>query len=252
MFGYFGQGIVGDIGFTTPYADTFWRFGGLGAPYYPPTSVVLDAANEQWLKLQDLIDMQAPSAARAAARLAQLRHDLMVYVTQIESWVSQRYDFQHESGDYFVRNNVVRVYDGLNNNLEAFTWEKWPDATEEIEQAAAAERVAAAAEAKRQADAVAAAAKRDAEVAAQRAKTTQTQTAIAEAKSAIVKAQATAQKANEAAVVHKEAKQQAGGFTASLASPAVLAVGALLLVGVGVVAFKSRRSSVSGYRRRRR
>lgn len=251
-FGYIGQGIVGDVGFDSVYADLFWRQGGLGAPYNPPLSSVLDAANQQWLKLQDLIDMQAPSAARAQQRLQKLRDDLRYYVSTIEGWVAQRYDFQRESADYFVRNNVVRVYNGINAALATFANESWPDATEELaaaEQRRAEETEAAA---KRQAEAEAAAAEREAEIATQKAKTTQTQAAIAEAKKAIIVAETKAKVAREAAVVHKEAKQQSGGFTASLTSPAVLAVGALLLVGVGVVVYKSRRSSVSGYRRSRR
>lgn len=254
-FGYIGQGIIGDLGFDSVYADVFWRQGGLGAPYNPPLGSVLDAASQQWLKLTDLIDMKAPSEARARARLQKLRDDINYYVSTIEGWVSQHADFQRETSDSWVRNNPVRVYNGINNALTVFANENWPDATEELELAAAAKREADAAEAKRQAEVVAAAAKRDAEVAAQRAKATQTQAAIDEAKAAIAKAEATAKVAREAAVVHKDAKQETAaksGFTASLASPAVLAVGALLLVGIGVVAFKSRRSSVSGYRRSRR
>lgn len=245
-FGYAGRGIVGDIGFDSQYADTFWRLGGLGATYSPPSSNLLDAAAQQWQHLQELIDLGAPSSARAKARLKQLRDDLGYYVSTIEGWVTQRYDFAHESADRFVQMNVVRVYNGINAKLRSFADEAWPDAYEEI--AAAEVAAKAAADAKKAADAQAAAA-----AAAAAAKLQQTQEAAAAAQAAIDAANAAKAVAQASAQKNKELQALSVQRSAAMTGRVPWLIGGLAVLTAGAVfiARKGKSSKTAGYRRRR-
>jgi hypothetical protein len=256
-FGYVGQGIVGDIGFDTQYADSYWRQGGLGAPYAPPSGSVLTNSSAQWTKLQELVDAGAPSAGRARARLQNLRDLLTGYVSTLEGWVAQRYDFARERADYFVQMNVVRVYDGINAALKAFADEAWPDAYEETAQAeekATADAAAARAAQKAAADAAAAAQKKaDADAAATRARLDRTQAAISEAKAAIDAANTAKVVAAASAVKHKELQAIAVQKSATIAGKAPWILGGLAVLSAGAIFFarRGKSSKTAGYRRRK-
>jgi len=244
-FGYVGQGIVGDVGFDSQYADSFWRRSSyLGAPYAAPVSSVLTAASEQWTKLQELVSMSAPSAVRAQERLARLRVDLTYYVQTIEAWVKQGYDFARERGDYWVQNNVVRVFNGINAAVKNFAYESWPDAYEEIaaaQDAAVAKAKADAAAAKSAADAKRAAdAKAVADAADAQAKLLQTQDAIADAKSAIADAQRAKAVAAASAQKNRELQTISAQKSAMTAKRVPLILGGLAVLTAGAI-YLSRR-----------
>lgn len=256
-FGIVGTGIVGDIGFDSQYADQRWRHGHIGAAYSPANTAVISAAADQWEVLQDLVAQGAPSAGRAKTRLAQLRSDLMQYVSAIESWVSQGIDFDHENGAGFVGSNVVRVYDGINRALSTFANESWPNASDEIV-AAAAQADADAAQAKAAADAAAAAqAKVDAAKARIDAQKKQTQDSIAQAQAAIVAASQAAAVAKSSADAHKQAAADAikkrAALAGSLSTPLTIAAVAVPVAIIAAVVLSRHKSgSMSRYRRRKR
>jgi hypothetical protein len=252
-FGFVGQGIVGDVGFDTNYADTYWRYRGLGAPYTPPSDALLNSAKLQWQKLQELIDASAPSEDRAAARLKKLRDDLTYYVQTIEGWVTERYDFAHERADYFLEMNVVRVYNGINSALKTFADEDWPEAYEEIEAADAAAKAATAAQ-KADADALKAAqTKADADAATVQAGLQQTQDAVAQAKAAIAAAKQAEAIAEASAQKNRQLQALAMKKSALVAerAPWVVAGLAALTVGAIFLARRGKSAKTAGYRRRR-
>lgn len=247
-FGMAGTGIVGDIGFDSQYADTFWRHGGIASPYSPLSGAVIDAANAQWQKLQDLIDLQAPSAARARDRMNQLRGDIGAYVAALEDAVNRKFDFQRDANNAYT---FASEYNQINNLVRQFSTENWPTASDEIESAQADAVVATA---KAQADAAAAAAaqaKADAAAAAAAAQQQQTKGAIQQAQDAITRANQAKQVAQSAADAMKQAQSLAAEKRAALATPLTIAAIAVPLAFVAYFALRSKKSAVAGYRRRR-
>jgi hypothetical protein len=248
-FGYAGGAIVGDIGFENPFSaqdwrSSTWQTGGFNwtdfsSLYTPLAPAVIDAANAQWQKLQDAVDLAVPASAKAQSRLDRLRVGLAAAIAASDELSPKFASAPHLAGMRAINFNLI------NQLLTAFANEKWADPIEEMAQAdatqATTEHAAAVFNAK-----LKEAASKAAQASASRL---QTQDAIANAQAAI----AAAAHAKDVADHALAKKQSAQAMTASSRpSVAVIAAVAVPLAVIAYLALRSKKSSVSGYRRRRR
>lgn len=254
-FGYVGEAIIGDIGFDQPYSAHDWRSStwqtgpmswfDFSAIYTPMPTAVLDVARAQWEKLQDLVSLKAPSAAKAEARMSNLRNTLAPLIAKIDG-LSSGSQLQPRA-IYFV---------SINNYLTALANENWPVAAEEIEHAEAQQATAAAAAVAAQAKLDAAAKEAAARAAETQAKQDQTHDSIVKAQAAIDAAAKAKMVAQGAALAHQQAQQAAVAKRAalgqSLSTPLTIAAVAIPLAVVAYFALRKKSSSVGRYRRRRR
>lgn len=237
--------IVGDISFSDPAAKNNWlgwlnaghpvtewqrRWEGEislgGAPwidmralYTPPSLETVQRADEVWGRLQGAVDLGTPSAGKARARMDQLRLALTPWIEKVNLTSTKDYP------------TLLMAYNMISTLVRGLANESWPDPVAELEAAQAQSDAAAAAK-------VAA----DAEAQARRE---QTQVAIAAAEEAARRAEAAAAKAKRTS---RSAMTSSGGVS----TPVLAALIGVPVLLAAVFALKGRRSSVSGYRRRRR
>lgn len=260
-FGFVGGGIVGDVGFddnrtAKDWPTTVWgnpdpaRAGAgmdVGEIYTPLPAFVLERARANWQRLTDLVELHAPSAARAAARLEQLRRELAANIAVADAYSrSGQYATPSTAASAMppgtqIRANAFRL---INNALAAFAAEAWPDA---VEESAAHADAQAQQEAASQAKAEADTAQQAAAAAAAQAQQQQTADAIAVAQRLVAVAE---QKRQDAL----QKQQSAASARAALgkASPWLVGGLAVLVLGGALFALRGRRGRVGGYRRKRR
>lgn len=254
--------VIGDVQFRSPKAAGNWRtwagtpvagtwaraasagtaFGteaqnfGVGGYYSPLAEVIVARAQENWDKLNDAIDLNAPNAGEAYFILDQLRSTLRQWIESAEN-ITDTGGFGANFGP--VTDNLRYAYNTINQVLEQFANRVIPDPI-----------VAIAAKEKQDATVKANVAKVTAARAEANAKQQQTQAAIVEAQSAIAAAEHAKAQADAAALAHRQAQQTAAQNHSSLSLPLMLAVGGTVVVAA---AFALRgRKKLGGYRRRRR
>lgn len=246
-WGRFGSTVVGDIAIDDGYVDNFWTGQAPLNDFSPPNNSVLSKARDQWQKLQDLIDLQAPSAQRAKARLNELRDVVGEHIRFLG-------DFHRNGWNFQTTPQVAEQYQMIATELRLFSDESWPDAEPEIEAHAAAVDATEKAVVKQAADADAAQKAAAAKAADAKAAREKTQAAIAAAQAAADSAEKAKQIAAAAGVAKQQSQQAAvakrAALAQGLATPLTVAAIAVPLAFVAYFALRKKSSSVAGYRRR--
>ncbi len=270
-FGIAGEALVGDIGFDHPQSAKDWATSIWGNPVWSAAGAGMDVSSiyrplapedlarvrAQWVKLSDLVELQAPSGPRAEARLNSLRAELLgkQLIPHIDA-ITQSQDYASSGPQASQMSAGAReragTYNVINARLLSFANESWPDAAEEIEAADAATAAAVALQAKKDAEFAATAAANAARAAQARAAVEQSQSSIAAAQAAIAAANQAKAQADAAAAAHLQAKTNAAQKGSGLGSAAPWLLGALVLAAGGAAFFARRKKHLAGYRRRSR